>query len=88
MRISVTSKAFSKNDYLIRYLSENFLNINLNNSLHKLSHDELIVFLKDSDAVILALEEINERVLRALPNLKVSILDQSKPSSPCGSTTQ
>jgi len=71
MRVSVTSKAFSKNDYLIRYLSENFLDINLNNSLHKLSDDELIVFLKDSDAVILALEEINERVLRALPNLQV-----------------
>ena len=71
MRISVTSKAFSKNDYLIRYLSSNFSDINLNYSLHKLSDDELILFLKDSDAVILALEEINERVLSSLPKLQV-----------------
>lgn len=71
MRISVTSKAFSKNDYLIRYLSNNFSEINLNYSLHKLSDDELILFLKDSDGVILALEEINERVLSSLPKLKV-----------------
>ena len=71
MRISVTSKAFSKNDYLIKYLSKNFSEINLNNSLHKLGDDELIHFLKDSEVVILALEEINDRVLAALPKLKV-----------------
>jgi phosphoglycerate dehydrogenase-like enzyme len=38
---------------------------------HRLDEDELIEFLKDCDAAIIGFEPVTERVLTALPNLKL-----------------
>jgi len=38
---------------------------------HRLNEDELIEFLKDCDAAIIGFEPVTERVLTALPNLKL-----------------
>jgi D-3-phosphoglycerate dehydrogenase len=38
---------------------------------HRLSEDELIAFLADCDAAIIGFEPVTERVLTALPNLKI-----------------
>ena len=71
MKIAVTSKSFSKNKVLINELSKYFDDIKLNHATRKLNDDELIEFLKDCDGVIVALEDINKKVLDALPKLKV-----------------
>lgn len=71
MKIAVTSKSFSKNSILIDELKKEFIDITLNHSDKKLNDDELIEFLKDCDGAIVALEEINKKVVDNLPNLKV-----------------
>jgi len=70
MKVAVTSKAFSKNETLINYLSQFFPEYKLNLTGKKLNDDELVEFLCDVDAVIVALESINDYVLSRLPNLK------------------
>ena len=70
MRVAVTSKSFSKNKILIDELKQHFDDIKLNHSTKKLNDNELIEFLKDCDGAIVALEEINKKVIDALPNLK------------------
>jgi phosphoglycerate dehydrogenase-like enzyme len=71
MKVAVTSKSFSKNKILIDELIKYFSDIKLNLGTKKLNDDELIEFLEDCDGVIVALEEINKKVIDALPNLKV-----------------
>ena len=71
MRVAVTSKSFSKNKILIDELKSSFDDVKLNHGTKKLNDDELIAFLSDCDGAIVALEEINKKVLDALPNLKV-----------------
>jgi D-3-phosphoglycerate dehydrogenase len=46
-------------------------NAKFNNAGHRISEDELIAFLKDCDAAIIGFEPVTERVLSALPNLKI-----------------
>lgn len=70
MKVAVTSKAFSKNETLINYLAQFFPEYKLNLTGKKLNDDELVDFLSDVDAVIVALESINDYVLSKLPNLK------------------
>lgn len=71
MKVAVTSKSFSKNKILVAELREHYSDLKLNYGTRKLNDDELIEFLKDCDAVIVALEEINKKVIDSLPNLKV-----------------
>lgn len=71
MKVAVTSKSFSKNKILIDELKNIFDDVKLNHGTKKLNDDELIEFLKDCDGAIVALEEINKKVLDALPSLKV-----------------
>ena len=71
MKVAVTSKSFSKNDTLIEELNKYFDDIKLNHGTKKLNDNELIEFLKDCDGAIVALEEINQKVIDSLPNLKV-----------------
>lgn len=70
MKIAVTSKSFSKNKLLIKELNKYFDNVKLNFATKKLNDEEVIDFLSDCDAAIVALEEINKKVIDALPNLK------------------
>jgi D-3-phosphoglycerate dehydrogenase len=71
IKVAVTSKAFAKNANLVSYLAEKFPNYQLNFATRKLTDAELVAFLHDSDAVILALEQLNRTVLAQLPQLKV-----------------
>lgn len=71
IKVAVTSKAFAKNASLVSYLAERFPNYQLNFATRKLTDAELVDFLHDSDAVILALEQLNQTVLAQLPRLKV-----------------
>ncbi|MCP6003256.1 hypothetical protein NL386_37495, partial [Klebsiella pneumoniae] len=71
IKVAVTSKAFAKNASLVSYLAERFPNYQLNFATRKLTDAELVEFLHDSDAVILALEQLNQTVLAQLPRLKV-----------------
>lgn len=71
MKIAVTSKSFSKNEILIHELKRVFGNIKLNFATKKLTDEELIEFLQDCSGVILALEDLNKKVLDRLPNLEV-----------------
>lgn len=71
MKIAVTSKSFSKNEYLINELKKHFVEVRLNLTGHLLTGNELIDFLKDCDGVIVALEEMNQTVIDQLPKLKM-----------------
>jgi D-3-phosphoglycerate dehydrogenase len=71
VKVAVTSKSFSKNQILINELKYFFNDVKLNHGTKKLNDDELIVFLKDCEGAIVALEEINKKVIDALPDLKV-----------------
>lgn len=48
-----------------------YSNAKFNNAEHRISEDELIAFLKDCDAAIIGFEPVTERVLSALPDLKI-----------------
>lgn len=69
--IAVTSKSFSRNDYLKRKLKSIFPDVKFNDAEKKLSNDETIMFLKECEGAIIALEEMNETVLSRLPQLKI-----------------
>jgi len=71
MKVAVTSKSFSKNQILIDEVNNYFDEVKLNHGTKKLNDNELIEFLKDCDGAIVALEEINKKVIDSLPNLKV-----------------
>lgn len=71
MKVAVTSKSFSKNKILIDELSKYFNDIKLNYGTKKLNDNEVIEFLQDFDGAIVALEEINKKVIDSLPKLKV-----------------
>jgi len=70
MRVAVTSKSFSRHEQLIEELKIVFPNVKLNFATKKLDDNEVIEFLSDCDAAIVALEEMNEYVIDKLPNLK------------------
>lgn len=70
MRVAVTSKSFSRHEQLIEELKIVFPNVKLNLATKKLEDNEVIEFLSDCDAAIVALEEMNEYVIDKLPNLK------------------
>jgi phosphoglycerate dehydrogenase-like enzyme len=69
--IGVTTVAFSKNDYLLSQLKQvGVKKVKPNPFLRRLTPEELILFLSDCDGAIVGLDQINEKVLRALPKLK------------------
>lgn len=71
MKVAVTSKSFSKNKTLISELNKYFDEVKLNHSTKKLNDNELIEFLDNCDGAIVALEEINKKIIDSLPQLKV-----------------
>lgn len=68
--IGVTSKTFSKDDYLVRELKRYFPTVKLNNSSEKLEGDKLVDFLIDCDGMILGTEPFTQEVMKKLPCLR------------------
>lgn len=71
LKVAVCSRSFSSNTELRKLLSAEFKNVKYNETGKTLSDDELIDFLKDVDAAIVALETLNKSILDKLPKLKV-----------------
>jgi phosphoglycerate dehydrogenase-like enzyme len=70
MKIGIPNNAFSNNKKLIEELQKTTINIVLNKSKRRLNGDELIDFLNGCDIAIIGMEEINEKILQQLPELK------------------
>ena len=70
MKIGIPNNAFSNNKKLIEELQKTTINIVLNQSKRRLNGDELINFLNGCDIAIIGMEEINEKILQRLPELK------------------
>jgi len=70
-RIAVCSRSFSKNLTLRNELQEKYENVTFNDEGQKLEGETLIEFLRGHDKAITALECIDEKILKELPELKV-----------------
>jgi D-3-phosphoglycerate dehydrogenase len=71
MKIKATSTSFSKHPLLRKALLKLFPDAQFNDDESKYSRQELIAYLKDADGVVLGLEEIDDEVLAACPNIKI-----------------
>lgn len=71
MKIKVTSPSFSSNKILQEEIKKYFPNTTLNIQGKRFNKKELIEFIKDAEAIIIGLEEIDEEVLNQLPHLKM-----------------
>jgi phosphoglycerate dehydrogenase-like enzyme len=70
-RIKVTTKSFSQNTVLNAELLCAFPNTDYNFTGYRFDEDELIEYLKDADGIILGLDPMTEKVIEALPRLKI-----------------
>lgn len=70
MKIAVTSPSFSSHPDLIQAMKDNFVDFKLNSEGKRFSQEELIDYLSGYDAAIVGLEEMNQTVIDALPELK------------------
>ena len=70
MKVAVTSRSFSKNSFLKEKLLAEYPDSYFNEKGLNFSKDELIAFLKPADAAIIALEKIDQTILKELPQLK------------------
>lgn len=71
MRVAVTSPSFSKHPDLIAKMATEFPDAKLNTEGLRFSKKELIEYLKGFEAAIVGLDQIDEEVLLALPELKI-----------------
>lgn len=69
--IAVCSRSFSKNPKLRAELQSKYKNVKFNDDGIELKGNTLIHFLNGYDKAIVALEKIDEQILKNLPNLKV-----------------
>ena len=69
--IAVCSRSFSKNSILRAELQSKYKNVKFNDEGLELKGDTLIHFLNGYEKAIVALEKIDEQILKHLPNLKV-----------------
>jgi phosphoglycerate dehydrogenase-like enzyme len=70
MKVCVANAAFSKNTFLLNELYKYFPDSKINLLGKRLSGDELIDFMQESEAAIIGLEEIDLEILEKLPKLK------------------
>lgn len=69
--VAVTSRSFSKNPILRDALLNRYEHVSFNDQGKQFKKDELIQFLQGHEKAIIALDQIDETILRNLPNLKV-----------------
>ncbi len=70
-KIAVTPPAFCKSKTLRDEVSRSFPNVTFNDKGRYLSESELIAFLSNSEGGIVGRDPVTEKVLEALPNLKI-----------------
>lgn len=70
-RVGVAVNAFSQNQILISELKAHFKKCDFNESGKRLKGNDLIEFLKPCECAIISLENLNENILKHLPNLEV-----------------
>jgi D-3-phosphoglycerate dehydrogenase len=71
MRVAVPSISFSQHPVLRKELLAAYPQSKFNEDHRRYSEDELVTWMKDCDAAIMGLEPLTERMLDALPELKV-----------------
>lgn len=71
VRVAVTSRSFSRHPVLRAELLAKYPNATFNDEGRALAGDALIAFLKDHERAITALDRLDEKVFRALPELKI-----------------
>lgn len=71
MKVAVTSPSFSKHTDLIEKMNKEFPDAKLNTKGEKFSQTSLIDYLKGYEAAIIGLDEIDDKVLAQLPELKI-----------------
>lgn len=69
-RIAVASRTFSRHPILREELLAHHADVTFNETGQSLKGDDLIAFLKDHDAAIIALEKMTDEVFAAVPELK------------------
>lgn len=69
--IAVTSRSFSKNEFLVSKLKELYSSVILNNSGKTLQGNDLVDFLKPASKAIIGIEDITDNILSQLPSLKI-----------------
>ena len=69
--VAVTSRSFSKNDFLVGELKKLYSRVLLNDTGKTLRDEDLIDFLKEANKAIIGIEKISNSVLSQLPKLKV-----------------
>lgn len=71
MQVAVTSPSFSIHPDLIIKMNKEFPGAKLNTEGVRFTQETLIAYLKGYEAAIVGLDEINDEVLEALPDLKI-----------------
>ena len=71
MKVVVSSISFSKNKKLVKELTSIFPNSIINEKGKRYVGQELVNYFKDADAVILGIEQVDEKLLQSLPKLKL-----------------
>jgi len=69
--VGVCSRSFSKNIFLRGELMKKYKNVKFNDEGLKLEGKSLVDFLTGCSKAIIALETVNEEVLKSLPSLKL-----------------
>ncbi len=70
-KVAVASRSFSKHPILRKAIIDRYPNVKFNDKGVSLSGESLVEFLTGCNKAIIALEEINEPILKQLPDLKV-----------------
>lgn len=70
-KVAVCSRSFSRNVQLRAELLARYEHVTFNETGRQLEGDDLVEFLRGHDKAVTALEQINDKVLAALPELKV-----------------
>ena len=70
-KVAVTSVSFCKSKILREELEQVFPNTHFNETGNHLPGSELINFLKDADAAVIGMENINDNIVSKTPRLKI-----------------
>ncbi len=71
MKVKVANIAFSKNNFLVERLLEEFPDAEFNSKGTRINYPETIEYFSDAEAIVVGLEKIDDDLLSKLPNLKM-----------------